>query len=79
MTTQEHLNNGGQWLSKEQEELIQVACASLDATLSKKQTNTYVKWQIKMMQSKTSLSRNSGLERILEMPEPDGLGKGFML
>ena len=42
-------------------------------------TNTYRKWLMKMTQSRMSPSGSSDSERILEVPEPDGLGKGFTL
>ena len=42
-------------------------------------TKYWAIWQIKKKRSKTSLSRNSGVEGIFQMPEPDGLGEGFTL
>ena len=36
-------------------------------------------WQTKKKQLKMSSSKSSGVEGIFRMPEPDGLGEGFML
>ena len=36
-------------------------------------------WQIRKKRSKTSSSRSSEMEGIVQVPEPDGLGEGFTL
>ena len=41
--------------------------------------NTCKRWQMKMTWSRMSLSKSYDSERILEMPEPNGLGEGFTL
>ena len=50
-----------------------------NALLGIEPTNTWEKWQMKTTRSRMSSSRSSDLERILEVPEPNGLGEGFTL
>ena len=60
----------------EQEEPIQVARTIAARTLGDR-ANKYL--QKTTTRSRTNLLESSDLERILEVPEPDGLGEGFTL
>ena len=63
----------------EQEEPNQVAKAVAARTPENRADKYLPKMADEDTRSRMSLSRSSDLERILEVPEPNGLGEGFTL